>query len=79
MKIIHFCRHKTAGWEGVIYQDDHGKVFITNGLGLWEDSAERRAALELVPDIQPGALYEGLEKFRPDPSLLKLVREALAG
>ena len=32
MKIHNFCRHKSFGWEGVIFEDDSGKVYITNDL-----------------------------------------------
>lgn len=63
MEILHLCRHKTAGWEGVICQRDDGRHFITNGLGVWTDSEERRAALEVVSEIQPEVLRICLRKF----------------
>lgn len=53
MEVLSFCRHRTAGWEGIICQRDDGKCFIVNSLGAWEDSEKRRAALEVVPEIKP--------------------------
>lgn len=79
MKMICFCRHRTAGWEGVVYEDDQGRHFVTNGLGNWELNESRRASLEEVSSIHLGELCECIEKYRSDPALLRILREAKAG
>lgn len=64
MEIVCFCRHRTAGWEGIVCRRDDGRCFITDGRGVWEDSGKRRAALELVSEISPETLDRCLEKFK---------------
>lgn len=74
MKIHNFCRHKTVGWEGVIFEDDSGKVYITNGLGLWEENEKRLAGLEFVQSIDLPRLYTDLERYICNNALMDLLR-----
>lgn len=63
MRILSYCRHKTAGWEGVIFQEDDGQVWITNGPAIWNDSEKRRASLETVAQVDLAAICKNLERF----------------
>lgn len=74
MKIHNFCRHKTTGWEGVIFEDDFGKVYITNGLGIWEENEKRMAGLEFVSSIDLPRLYTDLERYVCNNALMDLLR-----
>ena len=76
MRILAFCRHKSAGWEGVIFQEDDGRTRITNGVAVWDDSEQRRAALEEVKNVDLQAICEGLERYSLHHALLKLLRTA---
>ena len=78
MRILEFCRQKTAGWEGVIYRDDAGQVHITNGLAVWDDSEKRRASLEKVEQIDLDALCQALRRYQMNDQMLKLL-QALSG
>lgn len=33
MRVINLCRHKNAGWEGVIYLDKSGEVWLRTAPG----------------------------------------------
>ena len=78
MQILEFCRQRTAGWEGVIYRDDAGQAYITNGLAVWDDSEQRRAGLERVERIDLDGLCQGLRRYQLNDQLLKLL-QALSG
>ncbi len=51
MKILNYCRHKTACWEGVLYENDRKETRVSNGLFDWPLTPERREKLELVEHI----------------------------
>ena len=74
MQILEFCRQRTAGWEGVIYRDDAGQAYITNGLAVWDDSEQRRAGLERVERIDLDGLCQGLRRYQLNDQLLKLLQ-----
>ena len=78
MQILEFCRQRTAGWEGVIYRDDAGQIYITNGLAVWNDSEKRRAGLEKVERIDLDKLCQGLRRYRLNEQLLEML-QTLAG
>ena len=78
MQILGFYRQRTAGWEGVIYRDDAGQDYITNGLAVWDDSEKRRAGLERVECIDLDGLCQGLRRYQLNDQLLKLL-QALSG
>lgn len=78
MKILEFCRQKTASWEGVIFQGDDGKVYITNGLAVWDDSEKRRASLEKMEHIDLGLVCERLRSYQLNHTLLEML-QALGG
>ena len=78
MQILEFCRQRTAGWEGVIYRDDAGQTYITNGLAVWGDSEQRRAGLERVERIDLDGLCQWLRRYQLNDQLLKLL-QALSG
>ena len=74
MKFLHYCRHKTAGWEGVVYEDDEGKCHVTNGIGIWEMNDRRRSSLETVPVIDMEKLRAYAEKYCPYDKVLSLLQ-----
>lgn len=74
LRILAFCRHKSAGWEGVIFQEDDGRTRITNGIAVWDDSEKRRAALEEVKSVDLQTICEGLERYSLHHALLELLR-----
>lgn len=74
MQILSFCRHKKAGWEGVIFRADNGRIRITNGFAIWDDSEKRRAALEEMEKVDLKGICEGLERYSLDHELLALLR-----
>lgn len=51
MKILNYCRHKTANWEGVLYENDRKEIHVSNGLFDWPLTPERREKLEMVERI----------------------------
>lgn len=61
MKILKFCRHKSGLWEGVIFENNSGKHYITNGIGVWEESEKRLEGLDIVHaiDIPPAVSLSG--------------------
>lgn len=75
MKILSFCRNKKAGWEGVIFQESDGRTRITNGVGIWDDSEQRRSSLELVDWIDLSAVCAGLERYALHSPLLECLRQ----
>lgn len=79
MYILYYCRHKSAGWEGVVYKDDAGKVRITNGLAIWDDSEKRRGDLEAVDAIDLSALCSHLARYQLEPELMVLLQRAERG
>ena len=74
LRILAFCRHKSAGWEGVIFREDDGRTRITNGVAVWDDSEKRRAALEEVKSVDLQTICEGLERYSLHHALLELLR-----
>ena len=74
MKILMFCRHKSAGWEGVIFQEDDGRIRITNGAAIWDDSEKRRASLEEVKTVELQNICDGLEHYNLHDRLPALLR-----
>lgn len=75
MRILSYCRHKTAGWEGVIFQEDDGQVWITNGPAIWNDSEKRRASLETVAQVDLAAICKNLERYQLNQKLADMLRE----
>ncbi len=51
MRVINLCRHKNAGWEGVIYLDGSGEVMVTDGAGIWTLMPQRLRSLEFVETV----------------------------
>ena len=74
MQNLAFCRQRTAGWEGVIFQEDDGRIRITNGMAIWEDSEKRRASLEPVDRIDLARLRDGLERYQLHGQLAAALR-----
>lgn len=60
----------------MIFQEDDGRTRITNGVAVWDDSEQRRAALEEVKNVDLQAICEGLERYSLHHALLKLLRTA---
>ena len=46
-----FVRHKTANWDGVIYQTEDGKRRVSTKYMDWELTPEREAKVEENPDF----------------------------
>ena len=46
-----FVRHKTANWDGVIYQTEDGKRRVSTKYMDWELTPEREAQVEENPDF----------------------------
>lgn len=51
IQIVGFCRHKVAGWEGVIYTKGDGETWVSSGSGFWRLTSARETALERVEAI----------------------------
>lgn len=73
MKILNYCRHKKAGWEGVIFEDDFGKRQVTNGIAIWETTEKRLSQLELVNTINVGAFHDNMKSFNPQCPLMDVL------
>lgn len=81
LKILGFCKHKTAHWEGILYRASNGKDYVTNGDHEWELNEKRRASLETVPSINLQKLSSRLQARRNDfagpPAALTLAVQQL--
>lgn len=77
MKILNYCRHKTANWEGVLYKNDRKEIRVSNGLFDWPLTPERREKLEMVEriDVQKIISYLRL-RSTGKPLILLLHKEA---
>lgn len=81
LKILRFCKHKTAHWEGILYRTSNGKEYVTNGVYEWELNEKRRASLEAVPSINLQKLFSRLQSrrnnFAGPPAALTLAVQQL--
>ena len=81
LKILRFCKHKTAHWEGILYRASNGKEYVTNGVYEWELNEKRRASLEVVPSINLQKLFSRLQSrrnnFAGPPAALTLAVQQL--
>lgn len=78
MKILKFCRHKSGLWEGVIFENNSGKHYITNGIGVWEESEKRLEGLDIVHAIDIPRLCHCLEQHHCQDDLLRQLLERSA-
>jgi len=51
LRLVNFCRHKTAGWEGFIFLNVHGEAQVTNGICIWPLVPRRMDSLEIVETV----------------------------
>lgn len=75
MKILKFCRHKKGIWEGVIFEDNSGKHYITNGIGLWEENEKRLEGVDIVNSIDISKLCSYMKQNHSQEALLKQLLE----
>ncbi len=62
--VIHgFGRHKTAGWQGVIYTNHGGEQRIANGIYSWPLTEKRRDAVHDIPveDVPLSSMVKVME------------------
>lgn len=60
MKFLHFCKHISAKWEGIVYQKQ-GTVYVTNGIMQWKCTPSRKEKLIAVEKINGAAFLHCLE------------------
>lgn len=75
MKILNCCRHKTALWEGIVYEDDRNRFRVSNGLFDWTLTPERKEKLETVESIDIRKFSSFLSSRPFGKSLLLLLCE----
>lgn len=75
MQILKFCRHKRGIWEGVIFEDNTGKHFITNGIGLWEENEKRLEGVDIVKSIDIPKLCSYMKQNPSQATLLEQLLE----
>lgn len=74
MRVVNLCRHKTVGWEGLVFVDDDGRIRITNGVCIWAPTPHRLDSLEMVAevDVQDILTYmAGRIEWEPIAALLQ--------
>lgn len=47
-KFLMFVKHKTAGWVGVVYLSEDGKMRVCNGVFDWPLTPEREEKVDTV-------------------------------
>lgn len=76
LTILSFCRHRTLGWEGVIFQGDDDRIQVTNGIEIWENPDHLWGGLEMAKEIDLTKLCAALENHHQhQEQLLKELRE----
>lgn len=75
MKILKFCRHKKGIWEGVIFEDNTGTHYITNGIGLWEENERRLEGVDIVNSIDIAKLCSYMKQNHSQAKLLEQLLE----
>ena len=59
----------------MLYQDDAGRMHITNGVMIWDDSEERRQRLEWIDHLDLKTLRKDLERYQPCSDLTRFLQE----
>ena len=77
MRIINLCRHKNAGWDGVIYLNENGEVMVTDGAGIWSLTPQRMKSLEFVEKVDMEKIIHYLYYRQSASPLIALLREEL--
>ncbi len=73
MKFLNYCRHKTAEWEGVLYEDNRKEIRVNNGVCDWPLTPKRQADLEIVERIDVPKLVSFLELRPTGEALISLL------
>ncbi len=73
MKFLNYCRHKTAEWEGVLYEDNRKETRVSNGLYDWPLTPKREEDLEIVERIDVPKLVAFLESRPAGEALISLL------
>ena len=77
MRVINLCRHKNAGWDGVIYLNENGEVMVTDGAGIWSLTPQRMKSLEFVEKVDMEKIIHYLYYRQGASPLIALLREQL--
>ena len=77
MRIINLCRHKAAGWDGVIFLDKSGEVKVTNGVFIWPLTPHRLESLAFVETVDMDKILHFLSGSQGTEPLIALLREEL--
>lgn len=75
--IVAFCHHREAGWEGVIYLNEHGERRVNNGSIDWSMTAPRLGKVDIVNNMPVNSLIDRLS-HRQDRSFRKVAQELKA-
>ena len=90
VKILDYVEHKTAKWQGIIYETQSGEKRVCNAHFDWELTVDREAALDKNVDVdiplflaraygdaEENELFRKLFSGNMNPALFNLLRENL--